>query len=346
MRVALTRVAEYIGAYDWREEKERFAGVMTRALDQSIHKMETDIRDNDWSIETKTNEILELIRKNAELRESVEAIKATGHQRRRENALRAFGEMMRLTPQAYRTITFDETCLTAETNPIEIDHDDFRYDLGRFRIEIGFTNDTLEIRNLEPSRIIDGYHHPHVNNSGNPCLGNISLSLSKLLAGKQYVPALILVSQFLCSYNDENPYLRIEKWDPDWEGDDDDYEACYENASTQECIDCGRDGCPWWDDRYDRCREFAELDRCLDCKACGEWEYQVESCREDRKPCECVTCGANGCTWAGDERACRDSHEGQDCAECDRTDCEYYPDEEQEDQDEDEDTRTDTPAMP
>ena len=339
--LALNLAVEHVRSYDWREEKVRFAGVMTRALDQSIHKMATDIRENEWSVETKTTEILELVRKNAELRECVEAIKAVGHERRRENAFRAFAEMMKLTPQPYLSITFDETDLTAETGPIEVDHEGLTYDLGRFQVEIAFTSDTLEITNLELGRIIDGYPHPHVSGSGAPCLGNISLSLSKLLAEKQYVAALVLIHQFLCSYNEDNPYLRIEKWDPSWEGDDDEYESCYENASTQDCIDCTRDGCPWWDDRYDRCREFADLERCLACKSCSEWEYQVEACREDQKAWECVDCGLSACPWAGDEKDCYDSHDGADCLECDRTHCEYYPDEEENNYD----TSTDSPAV-
>ena len=341
--LALNRAVEYIRAYDWREEKARFAGVMTRALDRSIDRMTADISDNDWSIETKTNEVIELVRKNAELRECAEAIKATGYERRQENAFRSFAEMMKLTPRAYRSITFDETDLTAETGPVQIDHEGATYDLGRFRIEIGFASDTLEIHNLVPDRIIDGYHHPHVNSSGNPCLGNISLSLAKLLTAKQYVPALILTHQFLCSYSADNPYIKIERWDPDWVDDDDDYETCYENASTQVCIDCSRDGCPWWDDRYERCREFAELERCLECKDCDEWETLVENCREDKQPWECVTCGTNGCQWAGDERACRDSHNAEDCPDCDQTDCQYYPEPEEEN---DDDNRENTPAVP
>ncbi len=330
--LALSQTVKFIGKYSYKVEEDSFAGVMVRALEQSLHNMERNILDNDYDATKKTQEIIELVTKNRELKEAVEAVQQVGTARKRENAIREFRELLKLQPSPFRSITFDDISLTAETGPIEIVHEDYVYDLGRFEIEIAFTTNSLEIRNLEPDRIVDGYHHPHVNSSGQPCLGNISLSLTKLLAAKDYVPALILIHQYLGSYNADDAYLKIEKWDPEWrEDDDEEYEDCFRNAATLDCVECDRDACPYWDDRYTRCAEFAQLYTCVRCRDCDEWNVQVEMCRDASSPQSCVTCDENRCPNAGDVQVCYDAHDGDECIDCDNHDCKFHTEPEEED---------------
>ena len=341
--LAMNRAAEFIGKYSFKVEEESFAGVMTRALEKSIHRMQTDINENDYAISRKTQEIVELVQKNMEMKEGVECIKQVGTARKRENAIREFRELLKLQPKPFRSITFDDISLTAATGPIEIDHEDYVYDLGRFEVEIAFTTNSLEIRNQESDRIVDGYHHPHVNSSGQPCLGNISLSLTKLLAAKDYVPALILIHQYLQSYNADDAYLKLERWDPDWRDDEDEScEDCFRNAATLDCVECDRDGCPYWDDRHVRCAEFAQLYTCVRCRDCDEWNVQVEMCRDSSSPQSCVTCDESRCPNAGDVQLCYDEHSGDECIDCDNTDCKFYTEEEEDKYDH----REDRPASP
>jgi len=330
--LALSRAAEFIGKYTYKIEEDSFAGVLTRALDQTLHNMERNINDNDYEVTKKTQEIVELVQKNMEMKMSIESIQQVGAARKRENAIREFRELLKLQPKPYRSITFDDISLTAATGPIEIVHEDFVYDLGRFEVEICFTTNSLEIRNLEPDRLIDGYHHPHINSSGQPCLGNISLSLTKLLTAKQYVPALILIHQYLCSYNADDAYLKLERWDPDWrEDEDEEYEDCFRNSSTLDCVECSRDACPYWDDRHVRCAEFAQLYTCVRCRECDEWTVQVELCRDSSSPQSCVTCDENRCPNAGDVQLCYDEHSGDECLDCDNHDCKFHTEPEEED---------------
>ena len=159
------------------------------------------------------------------------------------------------------------------------------------------------------------------------------MSLAKILALKQYPPALILINEFLRSYNSENPYIKIEKWDPDYEDDDDerDYENCYENSSTRECVDCSDSDCPYWDERYSRCDDLSDLERCLECQGCDAWERRVENCWEGTNPAvECMEdCTNESCPHHRNARDCHDSSDGDECADCSRTDCEHYPEEEE-----------------
>ena len=323
--LALDQAIKYIKTNDWEKEKSLFVQVMTKTLVENLEKMNTNIEENTESINYRTNDIVTLINKNNELKEIVEALNKTSFRRRKENALRDFTQMMKLIPQVYKTIVFDEFYLKAETNPIEIEFNNYTYEMGRFEIKIGFGNDTLEIRNLEENKCVRGHAHPHVGSDGYPCLGNISVTIDKLLADKQYTGLLILLHKFLCSYNLDNPFEKIENWNPDWEdNDENDYDDCYENSSTWDCVECNDTDCPYWEDRFERCQEFAELERCLSCKQCPQWQIEVEACRQDHKPSECVTCDLSNCPWAGNEEECYEIHNGNDCTNCSHTSCRYF----------------------
>jgi hypothetical protein len=93
---------------------------------------------------------------------------------------------MKLTPRPYRTVTFTDDSLSAETQKITIAYDGQTYDFGRFLVTIRFENDRLTIASLEGGRTVEGYPHPHISGDGVPCLGNIGVSLAKLLARKEY----------------------------------------------------------------------------------------------------------------------------------------------------------------
>ena len=329
---ALADAAEAITTYDWKDERERYARIKKLALDRCVISLRRDIDDNAYEVDRKTREVAELVRKNEELRDALEHLEHCKPRRVAENALREFVELRKLVPKPYTEIDFDESSLRAKTGRIEIDCDNGWYDLGRFEVRIEFDNDRLTINQLVADRIIDGYPHPHVDPHGSPCLGNLLVSLVKLIALKQYPQALVVIHRFLAAYNESNPYIRIEKWDPDHEPGTD-YESCYEDSSTLDCVNCSDSDCPYYEDRYDRCAEFGELERCLACRDCDHWLTEVEACRESNSPQDCVACAEERCPHAGDEDGCFESHDGSDCPTCERSDCRHYPEEEDEDAD-------------
>ena len=335
---ALADAAEAITTYDWKEERERYSRIKKLALDRCVISLRRDIDDNSYEVDRKTREVRELVLKNEELRDALEHLERCKPRRVEENAVREFLELRKLTPKPYAEIVFDETSLRAKTGRIDVDH----YDLGRFEVQIEFDTDRLTISQLEPDRVVEGYGHPHIDPHGSPCLGNIGVSLAKLLALKQYPPALVVIHQFLASYNEDNPYIKIERWDPDYD-EGRNYDDCYEDSSTLDCVSCGDDNCPFWEDRYDRCAEFGELDRCLACRDCDHYLTEIEACRDSSSSQDCVGCAESRCPHAGDEDGCYEAHDGEDCLDCDRDSCRHYPDQ-NEDEEEDDAERVDQSA--
>jgi len=56
------------------------------------------------------------------------------------------------------------------------------------------------------------YSHPHLNEHGHACLGNLAPMLLKFLGEKDIVGVIEKVTEFLQHYNRDNPYIKLENW--------------------------------------------------------------------------------------------------------------------------------------
>lgn len=342
---AIPAALESVRSYDFAKERAAYAKSKLAAFERTIQRIRRDIQDNAYDIDNHTNQILELVRKNDELKTTLTLFETPGREHKTREAEIEFDDLMRLVPGAYRRIDVSHDPLVAETGPITITHRSHSYDLGRFQVTIDLFSDRLTILNQNADRIRNGYHHPHVDSTGHPCLGNISLSLAKLLTLKQYAPALVLIRRFLESYNPDNPYIAIERWDEGAENEDDeDFESCFESSSVWDCNDCRNSACPYWEDRYVRCDEDSTLERCLGCRECDAWRARVETCWEDVSPREeCMeACSHEACPHWRNADDCYEAHDGEECADCPNTTCEKHA-EHEEDAD---DPSPDRPAHP
>jgi len=214
------------------------------------------------------------------------------------------------------------------TGPIDIDYDGITYEFGCFWLDLPLGKGRLVIAPETRDQVVDDYAHPHLATDGTPCLGNINSSVAQLRGEGKLFDCVALLLEFLRSYNPDNPYLRIERWDPDWEDDDDKFENCYAAATLSDCASCSDWDCPHRDGAGRRCYEHADVQDCVDCAECGLREDAVRSCRENSSPQECVPCGSS-CPWAGNARLCREAHDGEECAGCAHTECQHYEREEE-----------------
>jgi hypothetical protein len=169
-----------------------------------------------------------------------------------------------------------------------------------------------------------------VNAQGIPCLGNIGPTLARLLGAGEVSQSITLLLEFLRSYNPENPFLRIEKWDPEWEDEESRWDSCYEQASLHECATCDDGDCYHREDAERRCYNNTETRDCIECGDCDYAQRAVEDCRVDHSPADCVTCSTE-CSHAGNEDECFEAHGGDDCADCDNTDCNHHKEDDDED---------------
>lgn len=96
--------------------------------------------------------------------------------------------------------------IIAYTGKIHISNYGKSYYVGKFKITIGLDGN-ITMDNLDNSN--DMYDHPHIN-EGSPCFGSISTKIPKMIAQGDYINLLVILYNFLISYNEDNCYCNLE----------------------------------------------------------------------------------------------------------------------------------------
>ena len=120
---------------------------------------------------------------------------------------------------------------------------------------------------------VNGYVHPHVTDDPtNVCWGNIGHLVSRLAGSLELCELYQLVHQFLISYNENDPFQKIEKWNPDWCEDDSEEEPfcpiCDEYGHSVDVCD----DAIW----CEACSEYVDIDHDCPHKESEEEEANAE----------------------------------------------------------------------
>ena len=128
-----------------------------------------------------------------------------------ERVKRVIEEMMALRKNnTFKKITFKLNEIVAETPVVYCEHADKTYMLGRYEIHVSLDSNEVKIYNLTGK--VEGYHHPHVNQSGVPCLGTLSDVIPKYMGRAEFAVILSVLNTYLHNYNEASPYKRIKHW--------------------------------------------------------------------------------------------------------------------------------------
>lgn len=282
----------------WQEE---YLNLKRFALKDQVKTMKSDIESNADEIENKTNEIKEFISKNYTLAQAIASIEHNPEGVMRRNTLSELDALIKLTPDPVSHIELDisEVKISVFTNEIYIEYEEDDYYIGKFRIDIQPVDSVIKIINT--IKKVSGYHHPHISQDGTPCFGNIASTVYYLLIHQDIYQLVTLLIEFLKSYNEDNPYKKIQAWDPNYDEEEegmDQYESCYEDSGRWDCVNCADSDCPYHDNAQDRCNEIRERDECLNCALDCQYARDYETCFEsqtDTHRSECRTCQISDC---------------------------------------------------
>lgn len=328
---AIPLAVHNIRSHDWSDEVKEYAGRVVAARDQVASEWRRAVRENATALEDKVWEIQNLTRKNEDLLSRIRGYEMLTRRRIIRHAEEDLRQVIRMLGRSLREMELDDGSLVVTTRPISVDFEGHLYEFGCYRMRLPLGEGTVTIHAADPDSRVDGFPHPHVNAQGVPCLGNIGVTLARLLGAGEVSQSITLLLEFLRSYNPENPFLRIERWNPDWEDEENRWESCYDQASLRDCATCDDGDCPHREDAERRCYNNTETRDCIECGDCDYAQRSIVDCRADRSARECVSCSAD-CSCAGDQDHCFESHAGDDCADCDNEDCTHHP---KEDDDED-----------
>jgi len=89
-----------------------------------------------------------------------------------------------------------------------------RYDIGELVIVLDLFKEKVEdgIKCYNLTRTVNDHAHPHINNNGDFCLGNISDVCDEFYRNGEIVLLILVLMDFLRVYNNANPYKRVWLW--------------------------------------------------------------------------------------------------------------------------------------
>ena len=278
---AMPLLKEAVEEYSFAEEKRRYAAIKVKAMEERMAQLRDTAEECRRQADHNLATARKLLREGHTARRSLEVLEQHTlpvAKRRAEEELEA---LVKLVPRPYNSIVFDDDGITAKTYGMVVSHGEVCVELGPFVVKIPFESEG-ELTMWTTGEEAEGYPHPHVDSDGHPCLGNLGTGVEKLLVEGEYAALLNVCIQFLAAYNRDNPFVELEKWDPDYMARDR-YESCRDTADYRhDCVECADSNCPWWDDRHERCYEEHECDECIECGACPNSERAERRCRRSQ----------------------------------------------------------------
>ena len=175
-------------------------------------------------------------------------------------------DLQGLIPGALQDIYIKDNNLNAITNPIVISS----VFIGTCRIEINIPTAKVMIYAVEASTIRQGHCHPHVQNDGNPCWGNLERNIADMAAKRDYYGLVNATLRLLHQYVHDDAYAKLHDWG-------------VVAARPEDGMNCHK---------YNPFHSYAQMRICLECKEeCHiTLSERIEACRQLRATEDCITC--------------------------------------------------------
>ena len=330
------------------ETTRRFGSFYTALSRQSLERTQQDIRDNEANLLELNRQYHQLVAKLTRQREEERLLRLAINVKcgRTVNAVQRISQQLQsLVGERFQSISISDAELVAVHTDVQIEDPESGEvsELGDIRCRIELTG--KELVKFEPAGNNEwrgNYFHPHVSTDGSPCLGNIGDDVNKLMAQREWGTLLLLLDEFLMSYNPLDPYTQW--FDPDR----DEYDDCLD-AGEASCTDCHDRDCPHWISRWERCYENSSSRDCLDCAnpECPFIDDVRDDCRNEGSPYDCLICQREWCLLHPEnEEDCRERNEPE-CPDCPhRDECQAWADEDEDEEETDGDETEDFQPHP
>jgi hypothetical protein len=251
------------------EMRDQLVTSITECVQDRKKELQSSIREDSYELERLSLQLMQLSRK---LESDRQVLRLFEHSAQWIDArcTRTFVDLTKLVPVVYESFRVEDESVIGVTYQIDIDHDGYQYHFDPYEVEVNLRQGKVYITGGTEQ---NGYIHPHITDEkGNVCWGNISHLVSRLAGEMDLFGLFQLVQTFLTTYNENDPYQKIEKWDPDYvEPDEDDEPYCSYcddyGHTISECDSC------WW---CDHCNDYVDHDE-EDCPNRPKEETEEES---------------------------------------------------------------------
>ena len=240
-----------------KDLRTKFMNNLKQTSDKRKDEIRSSIRDNEYHLQDLNEQINSTARKMM-LDKRLLKLFDKPERNLKKFAVRLFADLMKLVPGIYQSFTIEGSKITGVTSEISIDHEGESYNFQPYEVTFDLTSSTVMIAGDKNEN--NGYIHPHVTyggggGTGSICWGNIG-GLVARLGGELDVYGLFqLIHQYLSTYNENDPYQKIERWNPNYDEDEDNSPYCsFCDESGHEISDC--EWC-WW---CECCEDYADHD--------------------------------------------------------------------------------------
>jgi len=234
--------------------RQQFIHRMMRCAEERKRTLESQISTDEYEVENLSQKLTELSIKVSNTKHMLKVFEKSDDYLKKF-ALQMWVDLLKLVPGTYQGFRFEGESVFGTTHRIVIRFEGEDYEFEPYEVELDIRNAKINIRSERNG--VDGYIHPHI--SDEVCWGSVGGLISKLIGQLDLHGLFQLVHTFLSSYNPDDPYQRIEKWNPDWEEPD---EECDEY-----CVYCEEYG-----------HEASYCSFCYWCDECSEFHCNEEPC--------------------------------------------------------------------
>ncbi|NQU06672.1 MAG: hypothetical protein HQ568_11310 [Calditrichaeota bacterium] len=237
-------------------QREQFMSQLTNCANTMKSEMANQISTDEYELNDLSNRMTELARKVTTARHLKKFFESSDDILKRQ-ATRMWVDLLKLVPGTFTGFKFEGNRITGTTEHITIIFEDYSYVFQPYVVEVNIRNGEIAI--MGDSNMVDTYIHPHVSDE-NVCWGNIGGLVQRLVGELNLHGLFQLIHQFLSTYNEDDPFLRIEHWNPHWEEDhrEDEPYCCF-------CDDYGH--------------EIEDCESCWYCHYCGEYvDHPQDEC--------------------------------------------------------------------
>jgi len=220
------------------QQLDQFVKQIKDYAEGRVKILKANIQSDSWELEDSATKMSECAQRIALNQRLLDLFKSS-EDGLAKSLRRRFVDLLRLVPSQYEQISLANNQVTGVTYPVIIEHDDNNFEFGSYKVNVDLGSGQVRITG---GRSVNGHIHPHIAEDKTICWGNIGVLVNRLAGQLDLAGLFSLVLQFLKTYNENDPYQRIEKWDPDYDDDDDNEsycEYCDEfGHSTNDCEYC------------------------------------------------------------------------------------------------------------
>ena len=238
-----------------KNQRQQFMNQLVTCAQSRKGALECQVSSDEYELENLIQKVTELSTKISNTRHMMKFFEKSDDYLKKF-AIQMWVDMQKLVPGLYQGFRFEGDSIIGKTQFINIKYDDQWYDFNPYEVEINLQNSSVRI--YGDTNEVDGYIHPHVSDYI-PCWGSIGGLIAKLIGQVDLHGLFQLVHNFLTSYNPDDPYLRIEKWDPDWVDEDE---------CSDYCVYCEEYG-----------HDASHCAFCHYCDVCSEFHCNEEPCQ-------------------------------------------------------------------